>query len=490
MVKLHLQRSADALRCHKARGADSALILPLMAGAAPDDPALAAAAKAARFTAKAGEVLAVPGAHGFTILAGIGGGEAISDWEAGAGAGMAVAAGRRYAVLLADGATPEQAAGFAAGALLNAWRFNALRDASKDKDAPPARVTLGVTSPAKVEPAWKRAEAILRGTLYARDLVAEPGNRLNPASFAKRLRALKEYGLKVEVLEGKRLTDLGMGALCAVGGGAEHGPRLVVLRWAGKLKSAPVAFVGKGICFDTGGISIKPADGMEDMRADMAGAAAAAGAMLALALRQSRAPAVAVLALAENAIGAASYRPGDILRTFSGKTVEVLDTDTEGRLILADALAYTAKRFKPRAVIDLATLTGSIITALGHHRAGVFGNDEPLTAALMAAGEAAAEPLWPMPIDDEHREVLKSDIADLRQCAQAGSGAWGGRFLSDACHAAAFLREFAGGSAWAHLDIAGVETREAAAPLGPKGPSGFGVRLLDHLVAMRFEGDA
>jgi leucyl aminopeptidase len=283
---------------------------------------------------------------------------------------------------------------------------------------------------------------------------------------------------------------LGMGALCAVGGGAVHGPRLVVLRWPGKVKAAPVAFVGKGICFDTGGISIKPAAGMEDMRADMAGAAAAAGAMLALALRQSPAPAVAVLALAENAIGAASYRPGDILRSYSGKTIEVLDTDAEGRLILADALAYTAARFKPRAMIDLATLTGSIITALGHHRAGVFGNDEALSAALMAAGEAVAEPLWPMPIDKEHREVLKSDIADLRQCAPAGSGAWGGRFLSDACHAAAFLREFAGSGAWAHLDIAGVETREGAAPLGPKGPSGFGVRLLDHLVAMRFEGDA
>jgi leucyl aminopeptidase len=490
MVKLHLQRSAEALRRHKARGADSALILPLLEGAAPDDPALAAAAKAARFTAKAGEVLSVPGAHGFTMLAGIGAGAAISDWEAGGGAGMAAAAGRAHAVLLADSATPEQAAGFAAGALLNAWRFNALRDASKDKDAPPASVTLGVTSPAKVEPAWRRAEAAVRGALFARDLVAEPGNRLNPASFAERLSALKEYGLKVEVFEGKRLTALGMGALSAVGGGAEHGPRLIVLRWPGKVKAAPVAFVGKGICFDTGGISIKPAAGMEEMRGDMAGAAAAAGAMLALALRQSHAPAVAVLALAENAIGAASYRPGDILRSYSGKTIEVLDTDAEGRLILADALAYTAARFKPRAMIDLATLTGSIITALGHHRAGVFGNDEALSAALMAAGEVVDEPLWPMPIDDEHREVLKSDIADLRQCAPAGSGAWGGRFLSDACHAAAFLREFAGSGAWAHLDIAGVEAREEAAPLGPKGATGFGVRLLDHLVAMRFERDA
>ncbi|MCA3425531.1 MAG: leucyl aminopeptidase, partial [Roseomonas sp.] len=258
MTKLTLQRAAPAQKRHKARGADGALILPVSEGAAPDDLALAAAAKAARFNGRAGEALAVPGAHGFTILAGIGAGRAISDWEAGGGAGMAAAAGRAQAVLLAEGASPEQAAGFAAGALLNAWRFSALHDASKDKDAPPAEVTLAVANPAKVEAAWQRAEATLRGVLYARDLVAEPGNRLNPASFAARLRGLRDFGLKVEVLEGKRLTALGMGALCAVGGGAEHGPRLVVLRWPGKLKAAPVASGGKGVCFDTGGISIKP----------------------------------------------------------------------------------------------------------------------------------------------------------------------------------------------------------------------------------------
>ncbi|MFM7416336.1 MAG: leucyl aminopeptidase, partial [Alphaproteobacteria bacterium] len=304
MTKLNLQGAAQAQKRHKARSADSALILPVKAGEAPADATLAAAAKAARFSGEASEALAVPGLHGFTILAGIGAGRAISDWEAGGGAGMAAAAGRAQAVLLAEDATPEQAAGFAAGALLNAWRFNTLRDARKDKDAPPAKVTLAVAKPGKVEAAWARAEAMLRGVVFARDLVAEPGNRLNPASFAERLLSLRDVGLKVEVLEGKRLIALGMGALCAVGGGAEHGPRLVVLRWPGKLKAAPIAFVGKGICFDTGGISIKPAAGMEEMRGDMAGAAAAAGAMLTLALRQSPAPAVAVLALAENAIGA------------------------------------------------------------------------------------------------------------------------------------------------------------------------------------------
>jgi leucyl aminopeptidase len=228
---------------------------------------------------------------------------------------------------------------------------------------------------------------------------------------------------------------------------------------------------------------------MEAMRADMAGAAACAGAMLALARRRSPTPAVAVLAIAENATGAASYRPGDVIRTASGRTVEVIDTDAEGRLVLADALHHAISAFAPRAVIDLATLTGSIVTALGHHRAGIFGTDAALMAAAAAAGEAVGEPLWPMPIGARHREDLASDIADLKQCAPAGSGAWGGRFLPDACHAAAFLRDFVGETPWAHLDIAGVDTAEEAHALGPAGPTGFGARLLDRLVAQRFEAE-
>jgi leucyl aminopeptidase len=253
-----------------------------------------------------------------------------------------------------------------------------------------------------------------------------------------------------------------------------------VLRWPGSIAAPPVAFVGKGLTFDTGGISIKPAQGMEHMRADMAGAAACAGALLALALRRSPAPAVAVLALAENATGVASYRPGDVLRTHSGRTVEVIDTDAEGRLVLADALAYAAERFKPRAMIDLATLTGSIVTALGHHHAGLFDNDPALAAHLAAAGASVGERVWRMPIGEQHRADLTSDIADLRQCLT-------GRLLPDACHAAAFLREFAGEIPWAHLDIAGVEAEPEATETAARGPTGFGVRLLDRLVAQRFE---
>jgi leucyl aminopeptidase len=281
---------------------------------------------------------------------------------------------------------------------------------------------------------------------------------------------------------------MGAGALLAVGGGAAEGPRLAVLRWKGSFAAPPVAFVGKGICFDTGGVSVKPAAGMEAMRQDMAGAAACAGAMLALARRRSPCPAVAVLALAENALGAASYRPGDVLTTLSGRTVEVLDTDAEGRLVLADALHHAIQRFRPQAVLDLATLTGSVITALGHHRAGLFGNDAALGALVAAAGEAVGERIWPLPIGERHREDLRSDIADLRQCAPAGSGAWGGRLLPDACHAAAFLREFVGGVPWAHLDIAGVDSAESPELLAAKGqPTGFGVRLLDALIERHFE---
>jgi leucyl aminopeptidase len=255
---------------------------------------------------------------------------------------------------------------------------------------------------------------------------------------------------------------------------------VVVLRWKGKFEAPPVAFIGKGITFDTGGISIKPANGMWEMRADMAGAAACAGAMLALALRRSPCPAVAVLGLAENAIGAEAQRPSDVVTTVDGTTVEVVDTDAEGRLVLADCLAWTARRFAPRAMIDLATLTGAIVIALGHHRAGLFATDAALAAQLAAAGEAVDEPLWPMPLASCFEEAISSDIADLRNCSPE-------RMQPDACNAAAFLRHFAGAVPWAHLDIAGVESREQDAPLGSKGATGFGARLLDRLVSLRFE---
>ncbi|MDJ0386845.1 leucyl aminopeptidase family protein [Roseomonas sp. E05] len=392
------------------------------------------------------------------------------DWEeAGAAAVAVLPEGTRRAVLDARALRPEEAVAMASGVALHApCGF---------------RLDLWHADTAAVAPLWRNARAVLKGVALARRLTLAPGNALTPKLFARRLRRLERHGIAVHVLGRKRLRAAGFGALLAVGEGSANPPRLVVLRWPGRIPAPPLVLVGKGITFDTGGLCLKPAAGMEAMRADMAGAAACAGAMLALALRDSPAPVAAVLPLAENAIGAAAYRPGDVITTLSGQTVEVVDTDAEGRLALADALTYAVRAFRPEAVVDLATLTGAVITALGHHRAGLFGNDAPLAAALCAAGEAVGECLWPLPIGEAHRRDLESGIADLRQCAS-------GRYQPDACHAAAFLREFLGESppAWAHLDIAGMVDEPADRPPGAAPiPGGFGVRLLDALVAGRFE---
>ncbi len=460
-------------------GAERLRVLPLIAGAAPPPRDVAAAARAARFTGEAGAVLDLPGTPR-RLLVGLGAAPTPLAAET-AGAAAALAAGAVTEIaLVADALDPALAAHLAAGIALGGWRFDALR--TRDVPARLKRLVVHADDPAAVGKAHAALAPGVAGCLLARQLTAEPANRLTTRRFAERLEALEEEGLEVTVHGRKWLERHGFGGLLAVGGGSASPPRLVVLRWRGALPLPPVAFVGKGIVFDTGGVSIKPAQGMEAMRADMAGAAACAGAMLALARRKSPAPAIAVLAIAENATGAASYRPGDVIRTASRRTVEVIDTDAEGRLVLADAIHHAIREFRPRAVIDLATLTGSIITALGHHRAGIFGSDVALMAAAVAAAEAVGEPLWPMPIGARHREDLASDIADLRQCAP-------GRRQPDACHAAAFLREFAGDRSWAHLDIAGVETAEAAHALGPAGPTGFGARLLDRLVAMRFEAE-
>jgi leucyl aminopeptidase len=424
------------------------------------------------------------------VLVGCGDGSGAALLRAGAAGLRALWPADRAApervVLDARGFGPEEAARLAEGALIAAWAPSLPR--AEPLPSPPKRLDVLCDDEDAARPAMEAAEAVAEGVRFARDLVVAPGNVLTPRAFADRLAALEEADLEVQVIGPKRLARMGAGGLCAVGGAAESGPYLVTLLWRGTIAADPVAFVAKGITFDTGGLCVKPAKGMEEMRADMAGAAAAAGAMLALARRRSPAPAAAVLAIAENALGAASYRPGDVLRMLDGRSVEVVDTDAEGRLVLADALAH-ARRLRPAAMVTLATLTGSVVVALGHHRAGLFGSDPPLMAALAAAGEATGERLWPLPIGERHRRDLDSDIADLRHCLPAGKGeGWGGRFLPDACHAAAFLREFAGSVPWGHLDIAGVESLARGGPLGAKGmPSGFGVRLLDRLVAQHFE---
>jgi leucyl aminopeptidase len=448
------------------------LIVPVLGGSVPER--WARQARADGFAGEPDSMCEILGGPGRVVLVGVG-----EDVEA-AGACAASRLLRCARVAIdARGLPAGVAARLAAGACLRAWRYTRLRTQPDDEAVLLEALDLISDDPDAAE-AWARLAAGVEGALFARDLVTEPSDTLTPAGFVARLDPLARAGVGVEAIGAGELARLGCGGLLAVGRGSVHPPCLVVLRWAGTLGGAPVAFVGKGITFDTGGICIKPADGMWEMRADMAGAAACAGAMLALARRGSPAPAIAVLALAENATGADSYRPGDVLRMADGSTVQVVDTDAEGRLVLADALAWVARE-APAAVIDLATLTGSIVVALGHERAGAFGNDTALAEALVAAGHAVGEAVWPMPIDESHRRALDSDIADIRHCVD-GSG------QPDACQAAAFLRAFvAAGTPWAHLDIAGVEGRAEAEDRWAKGATGFGARLLDRLVADRFE---
>jgi len=454
------------LRREPSKGA--LLLRPILEGGAPHPSG---------FQGRPGEVLELGPRERWV---GADGASSATQWESIGAACIAAARETRRIAIDARGLPAHFAVGLGIGAVLRAWRFERLK---AKRHQGPRRIELLVDSPGSLERDWTRAEATLAGVLFARELVAEPANHLTPTEFTKRLRALREEGLQVQVLGTAALRRLGAGGVLAVGGGSAHPPAIVILRWKGSFAVPPVAFIGKGICFDTGGISIKGAAGMEAMRADMAGAAACVGAMLALARRRSPCPAVAVLAIAENATGSMSYRPGDVLRMMSGRTVEVVDTDAEGRLVLADALHLAATRFRPQAMLDLATLTGSVVSALGHHRAGLFGNDAPLATAAAAAGEAVGERLWPLPIGTQHREDINSDIADLKQCVPAGT-----RFTSDASHAAAFLREFVGTLPWAHLDIAGVETAETDDMLAArKTPTGFGVRLLDALVERHFE---
>jgi leucyl aminopeptidase len=318
---------------------------------------------------------------------------------------------------------------------------------------------------------------------FTRDLVSEPANVLFPESFAERIRErLTPLGVEVEILGESKLAKLGMGALLGVGQGSERETQLVVMQYSGapKVKNRkPVAFVGKGVTFDTGGISLKPGPGMEDMKWDMAGAGAVAGLMTALAGRKAKVNAVGVVALVENMPDGRAQRPGDIVRSMSGQTIEVLNTDAEGRLALADALHYTIDRFKPQAVIDLATLTGAVIIALGHEFGGLFSNDDQLVEQLVAAGLESGEKLWRLPLVDEYNKQIDSDAADMKNISgDRGAGSAIG---------AVFLKRFVKDAKWAHLDIAGVAWGKKDKSTTPKGATAFGVRLLDRFVSDVFE---
>ena len=324
-------------------------------------------------------------------------------------------------------------------------------------------------------------KALEEGTFFARDLVSEPGNILHPDEYAKRLGSLKKYGLKVNIYDKKKLKKLGMNAILGVGQGSIRGSYLVTMEWNGiKNNSKPLAFVGKGVCFDTGGISLKPAKFMEDMTYDMAGSATVVGLMKNLALRKAKINAVGVVGLVENMPGGNAQRPGDIVKSYSGKTIEILNTDAEGRLVLADALTFTEKKFKPKFMVDLATLTGAIIVSLGSEYAGLFSNDDKLSKQLLAAGEKVDEKLWRMPLHKNFDKLINSKNADMQNINYVGG--------AGSTTAAQFLQRFIlNKTPWAHLDIAGMAFSKYGGALNSGGATGYGVRLLNKLIEDNYE---
>ena len=326
-----------------------------------------------------------------------------------------------------------------------------------------------------------RFKALEEGIFFARDLVSEPGNILHPDEYAKRIRGLKKNGLKINIYDEKKLKKLGMNALLGVGQGSIRGSYLVTMEWNGlKNSSKPVAFVGKGVCFDTGGISLKPAKFMEDMTYDMAGSATVVGLMKSLALRKAKVNAVGVVGLVENMPGGNAQRPGDIVKSYSGKTIEILNTDAEGRLVLADALSFTEKKFKPKFMIDLATLTGAIIVSLGSEYAGLFSNDDKLSKQLLEAGEKVDEKLWRMPLHKNFDKLIDSKNADMQNINYVGG--------AGSTTAAQFLQRFIlNKTPWAHLDIAGMAFSKYGGALNSGGATGYGVRLLNQLIEDHYE---
>ena len=324
-------------------------------------------------------------------------------------------------------------------------------------------------------------KAIEEGTFYARDLVSEPGNILHPDEYAKRLNLLKKDGLKITIYDQKKLKKMGMNALLGVGMGSIRGSYLVTLEWNGaKNNSKPLAFVGKGVTFDTGGYSLKPARFMEDMTYDMAGSAAVVGLMKSLALRKAKINAVGVVGLVENMVSGVAQRPGDIVKSYSGKTIEVLNTDAEGRLVLADALTFTEKKFKPKFIVDLATLTGAIIVCLGSEYAGLFSNDDKLSKQILNAGNTVEEKLWRMPLHKNYDKLMNSKNADMQNINYVGG--------AGSTTAAQFLQRFIlNKTPWAHLDIAGMAFSKYGGALNSGGATGFGVRLLNQMIEENYE---
>jgi len=467
-------------------------------GAALDEKTggvLTRAMKNSRFEGKKDQTLAVVAPAGTEltriVLVGLGKADAIDAAAAESFGGTATAAllgtGDTEAALVVDGfdgagvAPGEFAARAALGARLRSYRFDKYLTKQKPEDKPALKkVSVLVDGHKAAKAAFEPLDRVADGIFLTRDVVSEPANVIYPETLAAECKKLAELGVDVEVLSEKQMRKLGMGALLGVGQGSERESQLVVMRWMGSSDEdeAPVAFVGKGVCFDSGGISIKPSAGMEDMKWDMGGAGVVVGLMKALAGRNAKANVVGVVGLVENMPSGTAQRPGDVVTSMSGQTIEVINTDAEGRLVLADALWYTQDRFKPKFMIDLATLTGAIIISLGSEHAGLFTPDDELAERIAAAGKAVGESCWRLPLGDAYDKQIKSDIADMKNVG----GREGGSIT-----AAQFLKRFTNDVPWAHLDIAGVTWSKKDTATVPKGATAFGVRLLDRLVAEHYE---
>lgn len=451
------------------------------------EPVLVEGAKVSRFTGKAGQIFeGFVERDGKTVrvaLAGIGAADAADRKSAIERAGAAVVgkyltSGETAVTLDLTGAglSADEAAAALLGAVLRAWRLDTYRTKLAD-DAKPSLVDIAVVgAPEGTEAVWAVEQAIVAGVSFTRELVTEPANVIYPESFVARVEAkVAGSGLKVRVLDDKEMAELGMGSLLGVAQGSVRPARLLVMEWlGGTAGEAPVAFVGKGVTFDTGGISIKPAAGMEDMKWDMGGAGAVAGTMLALALRKAKANVIGVCGLVENMPDGNAQRPGDVVTSLSGQTIEVINTDAEGRLVLCDALTWVQREYKPAKIIDLATLTGAIILSLAHEYAGLFSNNDDLAAQLTAAGDASGDRLWRMPMGPNYDKMIDSPIADIKNV--------GPRFGGSITAAQFLLRFIENDTPWAHLDIAGTVWTDKPGATWDKGASGFGVRLLDRFV--------
>ncbi len=451
------------------------------------DGALSAGAKAADFKAGWGETVrlyAVPKAPVDQVILIGANPEKAKDPEPHLMLGGKIASAlskASAATIVFDDMAADEAASILAGLKLGAYRFDRYKsrpekdDENGEEETPPQSLAVTVLSAdtSALEAAFQHADAIASGTILARDLVNEPPNVLGPEEFAGVAQALDELGVEVTVLDDDAMEDLGMGALLGVAQGSEKPARLAIMEWKGGSNDKPVAIVGKGVVFDTGGISIKPSAGMEDMKGDMGGAACVVGLMHTLAARKARVNAVGVIGLVENMPDGKAQRPGDIVTSMAGKTIEIINTDAEGRLVLADALHYTRTTYEPKVMINLATLTGAILVALGQEHAGLFSNDDDLATDLHEAGQRTGEKVWRLPIGPAYDKMINSRFADMKNT--------GGRFAGSIT-AAQFLARFVGDTPWAHLDVAGTAMSAPKSAINQSFGSGFGVRLLNDYI--------